>query len=95
MLALKDSLIGTELTKPDRNGRFVFDKLEYPSGTHYIVQALSRKVLRKSFYRTGSLQIVSAPRIGCIPRIEKPHIEENYMAKMDQKYTIENGNESL
>ena len=69
LLALKDSLIGTELTKPDRNGRFVFDKLEYPSGTHYIVQALSKKGSSKSFYRTGSLQIVS-----CSPnRVYSPH----------------------
>ena len=49
LLALKDSLIGTELTKPDRNGRFVFDRLEYPSGTQYIVQALSKKGSSKVF----------------------------------------------
>mgnify|MGYP000787102349 CR=1 FL=1 len=91
LLALKDSLIGTELTKPDRNGRFVFDKLEYPSGTHYIVQALSKKGSSKVFIELDPYKSFPAPRIGCIPRIEKPHIEENYMAKMDQKYTIENG----
>ena len=91
LLALKDSLIGIELTKPDRNGRFVFDKLEYPSGTHYIVQALSKKGSSKVFIELDPYKSFPAPRIGCIPRIEKPHIEENYMAKMDQKYTIENG----
>lgn len=90
LLALKDSLIGTELTKPDRNGRFVFDKLEYPSGTHYIVQALSKKGSSKVFIELDPYKSFPAPRIGCIPRIEKPHIEENYMAKMDQKYTTSN-----
>ena len=54
LLALKDSLIGTELTKPDRNGWFVFDKLEYPSGTHYIVQALSKKGSSKVFIELDS-----------------------------------------
>lgn len=91
LLALKDSLIGTELAKPDRNGRFVFDRLEYPSGTQYIVQALSKKGSSKVFIELDPYKSFPAPKIGFIPRIEKPHIEENYMAKMDQKYTIENG----
>lgn len=91
LLALKDSLIGTELAKPDRNGRFVFNKLEYPSGTHYIVQALSKKGSSKVFIELNPYKSFPALRIGYISRIEKPHIEENYMAKMDQKYTIENG----
>ena len=87
LLALKDSLIGTELAKPDRNGRFVFDRLEYPSGTQYIVQALSKKGSSKVFIELDPYKSFPAPKIGFIPRIEKPHIEENYMAKMDQKYT--------
>lgn len=84
LLALKDSLIGTELAKPDRNGRFVFDRLEYPSGTQYIVQALSKKGSSKVFIELDPYKSFPAPKIGFIPRIEKPHIEENYMAKMDQ-----------
>lgn len=91
LLALKDSLIGTELTKPDRDGRFVFSGLEYPSGTHYIVQALSKKGSSKVFIELEPPKSFPTPRLKYITHVEKPHIEKNYMAKMDQKYTIENG----
>ena len=57
----------------------------------YIVQALSKKGSSKVFIELDPYKSFPAPKIGFIPRIEKPHIEENYMAKMDQKYTIENG----
>ena len=91
LLAVKDSLIGTELTKPGQDGRFVFSGLEYPNGTQYIVQALSKKGSSKVFIELEPYKSFPAPRFGFIPRFEKPHIEEYFMAKMDQKYTIENG----
>ena len=91
LLALKDSLIGTELTKPDRNGKFVFNTLEYPNGTQYIIQALSKKGSSRVFIELNPYKSFPAPRIGFIPRLEKPVIEEGYIAKLNQKYSIENG----
>lgn len=91
LLALKDSLIGTELTKPDINGHFVFKGLEYPSGTRYIIQALNKKGSSRVFIELDPYKTLPSPTFKYIPRFEKPHIEENYMAKMDQKYLIENG----
>lgn len=91
LLALKDSLIGTEVTKPDANGRFVFNGLEYPSDTRYIIQALNKKGSSRVFIQLDPYKTLPTPTIKYIPRLEKPHIEENYMAKMDQKYLIENG----
>lgn len=90
LLALKDSLIGTEVTKPDANGHFVFSGLEYPSGTRYIIQALSKKGSSRVFIELDPYKTLPLPTRKLIPRLEKPHIEENYMAKMDQKYLIEN-----
>lgn len=91
LLAINDSLIGTKLTKPDRNGKFIFSGLEYPSGTRYIVQALSKKGSSRVFIELDPYKSLSTPSMKFIPYFEKPHIEEYYMAKMDQKYAIENG----
>lgn len=91
LLALNDSLIGTELAKPDRNGRFVFSGLEYPSNTQYIIQALSKKGSSRVFIELDPYKSLPVPSMKLIPRLEKPHIETNYMVKMHQKYAIENG----
>lgn len=55
LLALRDSVIGTYLTKPDEQGRFVFKDLEFPEGTKYIVQAISKNGSKKVFIQTDSL----------------------------------------
>lgn len=91
LLALKDSLIGTELTKPDKNGLFVFNSLEYPNGTQYIVQALTKKGSSRAFIKLNPYKAFPTPQIGFLPPFEKPHIEEGYIAKLDQKYSVENG----
>lgn len=91
LLAFKDSLLGTELTKPDQDGRFVFKGLEYTSGTQYIIQALTKKGASRVFIELDPHKLFSTPGIKFIPRLEKPHIEENYIAKLNQKYIIENG----
>jgi len=49
LLALKDSVIGTSFTKPDKEGKFRFKDLEYPEGTRYIIQANTKSGSRKVF----------------------------------------------
>ena len=82
LLALKDSLIGTELTKPDRMGGLYSINWNIPVVFTILSRRSARKVLQKFFIELDSYKSFPAPRIGCIPRIEKPHIGgENYMAK--------------
>lgn len=49
LVAMKDSVIGTSLTQPDNKGRFVFKNMDYPDGTKYIVQALTKKDKKNVF----------------------------------------------
>lgn len=56
LLAIKDSVIGTSLTEPDKNGKFVFKDMEYPEGTRYIVQALTEKGSKKVFIELDPLK---------------------------------------
>ncbi len=49
LLAVNDSVIGTALSEPGEKGKFVFERLEYPEGSHYIIQALTKKGSKKVF----------------------------------------------
>lgn len=61
LIALRDSIIGTAYTQPDKKGRFVFKDLEYPEGTKYIIQANTRKGAKTAFLTTDSAK--SFPQI--------------------------------
>ncbi len=91
LLAVKDSLIGTEMAEVDGKGKFFFDKLDYPNGSHFIVQAQNKKGSSKVFIELDSLKSYPQPRLFSLPPFEEPKIKESYLTKMDQKYTIENG----
>ena len=91
LLAVKDSLIGTEMAEVDGKGKFVFDKLDYPNGSHFIVQAQNKKGSSKVFIELDSLKSYPQPLLFSLPPFEEPEIKESYLTKMDQKYTIENG----
>jgi hypothetical protein len=55
LVALKDSVIGTSFTKPDKEGKFIFKDLEYPEGTKYIIQANTKKGSSKVFLEIDTL----------------------------------------
>ena len=56
LLALKDSVVvGTFLTKPDNEGKFMFKNLEYKDGTRYIIQSNTKSGSRKVFLEMDSV----------------------------------------
>jgi hypothetical protein len=90
LLAVKDSVIGTSFAKPDKTGRFTFQNPEYPDSTQFIIQALTKKDSKRVFLEMEPLP--SFPRLTLpIITVDRPHINEEYLSKMDRKYTIENG----
>jgi hypothetical protein len=91
LLAVNDSTTGSSFVKPDKNGRFIFDNLEYPDKTHYIIQALTKKDSKTVFLEMDSFPPFPRVTLPLITANEAPHINEEYLSKMDQKYTIENG----
>lgn len=91
LLAMKDSVIGTSLTQPDKNGRFVFKNMEYPEGTKYIVQALTKKGSRKVFIELDAPAPFPALTIPMPSSIPKKQPENEYALEIDQKHQIEDG----
>lgn len=92
LLAVKDSVIGTDVVEPEAKGRFVFQNLEYPEGSHYIIQALTKKGSRKVFLTMDT----QTPFPGIT--ISRPTVnpgkffqEETYLSTMQQRYTVEEG----
>jgi hypothetical protein len=91
LLAYKDSVLGTSYTEPDKKGNFVFNDLEYPEGTQYIIQALTQKGSKNAF-----LEISPFERFPDLMKSEtnhafKPIIKEQFISKMNEKYKMENG----
>ena len=91
LLAMKDSVIGTSLTQPDKNGKFVFKNMEYPEGTKYIVQALTKKGSRKVFIELDAPEPFPALTIPMPGSIPKKQLENEYASDIDQKHQIEDG----
>lgn len=91
LIALKDSVLGTSFTKPDNHGRFVFKDLDYPEGTRYIIQALTEKGSKRVFLEIDSLKPFPPLTITALNTKEKPQVNDAYITKMNEKYTIENG----
>lgn len=91
LIALNDSVIGTEVTKPNEEGTFRFDRLEYPENTKYIIQALKKKGSRNLFITLDSCRAFPQPDLKFLVPRQKLEVEHNYVQKMDMKYTLENG----
>ncbi|MCD8167548.1 MAG: Plug domain-containing protein [Bacteroides sp.] len=92
LLAYNDSVLGTSLAQPDSKGVFTFKDLEYPEGTKYFIQALTKKNSKKVFLEVEPLKTFPPITVSSAPVFhEKPLIEDTYISKMNQKYTIENG----
>ncbi|MDP4208818.1 MAG: TonB-dependent receptor [Bacteroidota bacterium] len=91
LLAIKDSLIGTAFTSPDKDGKFVFKNIDYPDSTRYIVQAITKKGSNKAFIEMDSIDVF--PKVGLppIPVNKTPRFEDSYLKKTNEKYVIEKG----
>ncbi len=92
LLAVNDSVIGTDVVEPEAKGRFVFRNLEYPEGTHYIIQALTKKGSRKVFLTMDSPAAfpgITIPRPIMTP--DKTIEEEANLSNMYQRYAVEDG----
>lgn len=92
LLAVKDSVIGTAFVEPMEKGKFVFENLEYPEGSHYIIQALTKKGSRKVFLTMNPPAVfpgVSIPQP--ITDIQDLSQEETYLFDIYQQYKIEDG----
>ncbi len=89
LVAVKDSVIGTSLTQPDKNGKFVFKNMEYPEGTKYIVQALTEKGSKKVFIELDPLKPFPA-----LPKLmfnAKPKTQIKNESAINEKHLIEDG----
>lgn len=91
LVAIKDSVIGTSLTQPDKNGKFIFKNMEYPEGTRYIVQALTEKGSKKVFIELDSLKPFPALPKLMFNAIRKTQIKNEYESGINEKHLIEDG----
>lgn len=91
LIALKDSVIGTYLTGSDKKGLFTFKDLEHPIGTQYIVQALTKKNSKNVFININPPKSYPDLLDTEIYYSKTPIIEDRFVAKTNEKYTMENG----
>lgn len=92
LLAIKDSVIGTDFVEPEAKGKFVFKGLEYPEGSHYILQALTKKGSKKVFLTIDPPSpfpdiTISRPVVD----FRDTHQEETYLTDIYRQYTIKEG----
>lgn len=90
LLAMRDSVIGTQVTRTDAKGRFRFQGVEYPAGTRYIVQALKTDRRHGLFIRLDSLHSLPSPRLKLLPPRLPLSLPADVVRKMDSRY-LQNG----
>ncbi|MDR3246988.1 MAG: hypothetical protein LBT50_11240 [Prevotellaceae bacterium] len=83
-------------TQTDKDGRFVFNGFEYPDSTMFIVQALSKNKLAKSYVELV-MDEETFPETASFttPEYEQDSLLEKYVVKSDQKYITEYGTRAL
>jgi len=91
LIAVKDSVIGTLFSKPEKDGRFVFKDVDYPDSTRYIVQALTKKGSGHAFIEMDS--IAAFPKVGISPlnAEESYQKEDSLLDKVYENSVVENG----
>ncbi|MFA5328088.1 MAG: hypothetical protein WC384_09875 [Prolixibacteraceae bacterium] len=91
LIAVRDSVIGTLFTKPEKDGRFVFKDVDYPDSTRYIVQALTKKGSSRAFIEMDSIEAL--PKVGLSPLnvAGSNNNEGSSLDKVNEEYVIENG----
>jgi len=86
-----------DLTKTDKNGRFVFQNFEFPDSTSYIIQALNKNdgggVITNLFLDEDTFPKIHLPSIEYINNKEEKNspVFLDYVAKADRQYMNENG----
>ncbi len=92
LLAFNDSVLGISFTQTNDKGFFSFEDLEFPEGTRYIIQALTKKKSKKVFLKIAPPKpLPNVTKIPFYPPQKKPPIYDVFISKMNQKYIIENG----
>ncbi|WP_423127510.1 hypothetical protein [Gaoshiqia sp. Z1-71] len=91
MIAHKDSILGTSFVKPEEDGKFVFDNVDYPDSTQYLIQALRKKGSSLAFIEMDSVEVFPPVVLPPLVAPEMRSYEESYLDKANEKYTIENG----
>lgn len=91
LLALKDSVIGTSFTKPDKEGKFIFKDLEYKDGTRYIIQANTKSGSKKVFLDVDTLNhFPSLPTQIKMTR-QEPVLKDTVLSATNKNYTANAG----
>lgn len=91
LIALKDSVIGTSFTKPDKEGKFIFKDLEYKDGTRYIIQANTKSGSRKVFLEMDTLNYYpSLPTQGKMTQ-QEPILEDQSLSTSKKTYSAYDG----
>lgn len=91
LIALKDSVIGTSFTKPDKEGKFIFKDLEYKDGTRYIIQANTKSGSRKVFLEMDTLNhYPSLPTQGKMTQ-QEPVLEDQSLSTSNKTYSAYDG----
>jgi len=91
LLALKDSVIGTSFTKPDKEGKFMFKDLEYKEGTRYIIQANTKSGSRKVFIEMDSVPHSPSLTPQVIMAREEPVMKDTVSFTTSKKYSAYDG----
>jgi len=92
LLALKDSVvIGTVLTKPDSDGKFIFKDLEYKEGTRYIIQANTKSKSGKVFIQMDSVSHFLSLTPPVIMAREGPVMNDTVSVTTNKKYSAYDG----
>lgn len=91
LLALKDSVIGSSFTKPDKEGKFIFKDLEYEEGTKYIIQANTKNVSRKIFLEIDTVSYFPSLTTSVIIARKEPALNDTYLSNANKKYAVDDG----
>ncbi|MDL2213591.1 TonB-dependent receptor [Bacteroides sp. OttesenSCG-928-D19] len=92
LLAVKDSVIGTDVVAPEAKGKFVFQNLEYPEGSHYIIQALTKKGSKKVFLTMNPPPTFPGVTIPAPIATSANFVrEESRFSSMYQRYAMDEG----
>ena len=91
LIALKDSVIGTSFTKPDKEGKFIFKDLEYKEGTRYIIQANTKSGSRKVFLEMDTLNHFPSLRTPVMQPRKESVLEDQSLSTSKKIYSAYDG----
>ncbi len=90
LIAHKDSILGTSIVKTGDDGRFVFNNVDYPDSTRYLIQALRKKGSSLAFIELDSIDSFPAVQASSLIATQKPNYDDSFLEKVNRKQNIEN-----